>query len=332
LKLNGTSDGVKNAQDAAAKTSNFWNFESATISNSQLDFAISKDGLWVTNPNPAVGYMFARVRSTVPSQLYFLPLVVGKYTQDVGAGAIAAQVPVTSFTRGLGPFTVVAPDPKKPEFGLEVGKQYDIQWPHYNGGSAKCSPLNPDACFNRLPCTDEPFSSRVAVVQDWGPSINGYWGGNAASTIYQEVLDLIQLQTVTIDQTIFLTAGDKAAEAKALDDRVNSDRDPLDNSVLDYLKNPHNGLRLMPLPVVEPTPPPPGTSGPGATYVRGYGVFLLLSNGTPSNYYEASTGNEPYCAVYAGCYVKGSTDPGACDPKKVSDDGEPGAYRVTLVR
>ncbi len=328
LKLNGTTDGISHAQEAAAKTSNAWNLDSTKVSNSQLDFATNISGPWDPNPNPAAGYRFARVRSTVPSQLYFLPIVVGQSTQDVAAGAVAAQTQVTSFKRGLGPFTVVAPDPLASDFGLVVGNQYDIQWPQYNGSRAGCSALTPEKCFNSLPCNDDPPSSRAAVVQYWGANINGYWGGNAASTIYQEVLDLIQLQVVEKGDQIFLTAGDKQSEAKALDLRVNSDLDLMDNSVKAYLDNlSHNGMRLIPLPVVQPTAE--------GTIVQGYGAFLLISNansGTLSNYYQAGTGNEPFCAIYAGCYVQGSTDPGACPLGSVSGGGESGAYKVSLVR
>jgi len=331
LKLNGTSNGIGNAQKAAANTTNPWNLDSAKISNSQVDFATNLNGPWDPNPTPALGYTFARVQSTVPAQLYFLPLVVGQTTQNVGAGAVAAQTSVTGWKRGLGPFTVVAPDPNAPPnpnvppFGLKVGDQYDIQWPNYNGTRNGCSSLTPDNCFVRPPCTDDPQSSRAAVTQNWGASTSGYWGGNAASTIYAEVLDLIQLQAVTVGQQIFMSSGDKNTESKALDDRVNEDGDPLNNSVTAYVANPnHNGLRLIPLPVVQPTA--------NGTFVLGYGAFLLISSGSPSNYYEAGTGNDPFCAIYAGCFVQGSTDPGACDPSKIGLNGESGAYKVTLVR
>src|SRR5712692_6100431 len=47
LKLNGTSEGISHAQDAAAKTSNPWNLDSAKVSSSELDFATNIDGPWV---------------------------------------------------------------------------------------------------------------------------------------------------------------------------------------------------------------------------------------------------------------------------------------------
>ena len=57
----------------------------------------------------------------------------------------------------------------------------------------------------------------------------------------------------------------------------------------------------------------------------GYGVFLLQSDGQPSNYYKSNaTGNEPYCALYAGTYNIGGTGPGA--------GGTTGATRVKLVQ
>src|SRR5262249_10521881 len=158
--LNGTSAGISNAQKAAANTSNAWNLDSTKISNSQLDFAPSLDGPWDPNPNPAVGITFARVKSTVPAQLYFLPFVVGQTNHDVVAGAIGVQTQVKRWSRGLGLFTVVAPNPAASDFGLVIGNQYDIQWPQYNGAAAGCTLATPDGCFNKPPCTNEPLSSR----------------------------------------------------------------------------------------------------------------------------------------------------------------------------
>ena len=60
-------------------------------------------------------------------------------------------------------------------------------------------------------------------------------------------------------------------------------------------------------------------------YVLGYGNFLLISNThSPSNYYAAGNGNDPFCAVYAGPYTQGGTDPGG--------NGVAGYYNVKLVQ
>ena len=116
-----------------------------------------------------------------------------------------------------------------------------------------------------------------------------------------------------------LTNGTKQSEAKILDQRVSEDVDTTDNTVSAYLAAAHNGQRLLAVPIVDPT-------DPNTTTVIGYGVFLLLANGPgASDYYKSNTnGNSPYCAIYAGTYVVGSTSPGT--------GGTTGGSRVKLVQ
>src|SRR5258708_13170985 len=91
------------------------------------------------------------------------------------------------------------------------------------------------------------------VTQNWGASVNGYWGANANSTIDQEVLDAVQLQPVAPGNDIVMSSGNKNAEAVALDTRVNEDGDVTDNAPDSYKANVyHNGRRLLPLPIVTP--------------------------------------------------------------------------------
>jgi hypothetical protein len=101
---------------------------------------------------------------------------------------------------------------------------------------------------------------------------------------------------------------------------VNQDNDLTDNDPTSYLANTnHNGRRLIGLPIL--TPVVVGGSADG--YVLGYGSFLLISNGNPSNYYTAGTGNDPFCAVYAGPYCQGCTGTGG---------GGAGYYKIKLVQ
>ena len=322
LALNGASSGITAAQNAVANTKNAWNLDSAYITNYQVAFATGVGGPWDGNPNPAAGYTYARVQATVPLQLYFLSVIAGQYTQNVSSVGIAAQIAQTSFSRGLAPYTVVGSDPSSPAFGLAVGDQYDIQWPQYNGTRAGCGPGNPDKCFVSPPCSGDPKAARSAVTQYWGASINGYWGSNSNSVINQEVLDVIQLQSVSVGDSITLSTGDKNSEAKALDLRVNEDQDILDNTVDSYINSSnHNGRRLVALPVVNPT-----SSG---TFVLGYGGFLLLSNSTakspgPSTLYASGNGNDPFCAIYIGPYTQGSIGPGGST--------QTGYFKVMLVQ
>jgi hypothetical protein len=246
----------------------------------------------------------------------FIPIVVSQSILNVNSAAIAGQIAQTAVPRGLGPFTAVSTDTTSANFGFVVGSQYDIQWPAFNGTRAGCSPSTPDGCFVRSACSGDSLNSKSAVTQYWGSSNNGYWGSNSTSTISQEVLDLIQLQPLSINQMITLSSGNKNAEASALDTRVNQDGDVNDNTPSAYLANDyHNGRRLIGLPVVNPTA--------AGTYVIGYGAFLLISNANPSNYYTSGTGNDGFCAIYAGPYTQGGTSVGG---------GGTGYYQVKLVQ
>lgn len=316
MRLDGTSPGITASVAAAAATANAWNLDSTPITAFTATFASSPTGPWTSNPISASNYVYARLQTTVVVPMYFAPVIVaGGLSRDVTSYAIAAQIPQTSFKRGLAPYTAVSPDPTAPNFGLTPGAEYDIQWPQFNGTRSGCGPGNPDRCFNSSPCSGEPKASKVAVSTYWASSFNGYWGDNSNSVIMQEVLDLIQLRPVTIGQLLPLSNGNKAAEANALDTRVNQDGDALSTTSAAYISNAfHNGRRLIALPVVNPT-----STG---TYVVGYGSFLLQTNGSPSNYYQSGTGNDPFCAVYVGPYVQGGTGPGA---------GSAGAYQVKLI-
>jgi Flp pilus assembly protein TadG len=322
VKLDGASTGITKAKAAVTSSTNAWNMASATVASPTVDFATNAGGPWLTTPSPASGYIYARVQASVSLPLYFAPVVLGlvqqsaRYTQTVNTAAIAGQIPVTSFHKGLAPYTAITTTPLAPGFGFVVGNQYDIQWPAINAGG-----------FVKPPCADEPVASQNAVLANWNSDKNGYWGDSANSVIYQEVLDNIQLTPIDIGTNIYpiLTSGNKNAQATALDIRVRQDGDSTDNVLSTYLADPlHNGRRFIALPVVDPTVPYSAPGG-GVTGVIGYASFFLLSDGTTnSNFYKTGTGNDPFCAIYAGPYVQGSTDPGASNGS--------GAYRVALVQ
>jgi hypothetical protein len=323
LSLDGTTTGIANAQTAVANSTNTWNLGNTKISttNPTVEFATSATGPWLAGPNPATGYNYVRVTATVSQNLYLLPVILpSKTAQDVVSRAVAGQIPITGFTRGLAPFSAVSTSNTPPNFGLTIGNSYDIQWPQFNDTRAGCGPGNPDKCFNQNPCPGDSKASEVAVVNNWASSNSGYWGSTSNSSIEQEVLDLIQLEAVSVGTNIMpvLTNGTKASEAGYLDERASQDIESSDNDVSAYLSHPHNGRRLIAVPVVDPI-------SPTNTTVIGYAQFLLFTNGSTSNYYTRNTnGNDPFCALYAGTYNIGSMGGGA--------GGSTGATRVKLVQ
>jgi Flp pilus assembly protein TadG len=321
LALDGTMTGITKAQSAVTNSSNTWNLDTTNVSNPTLTFATAIAGPWAASPNPATGYTYARVTATVPLKLYFLPIVVTQTTQNVASSATAAQIAVTSFPRGLSPYTAVSTNTTGPNFGLVVGNSYDIQWPQYNATKNGCGPSTPDKCFVSPPCTGDSAASKTAVVSNWGANTSGYWGSNSNSLIEQEILDVIQVQALDVGTNIkpVLSNGTKASEAGYLDERASRDTNTTDNTISAYLASTHNGRRLLPTPIVDPL-------DPTHTNVVGYGQFLLLANGPGmTNYYTKTTnGNDPFCAIYAGSYNIGGTGPGA--------GGSTGASVVKLVQ
>jgi hypothetical protein len=321
MMLDGTSAGLGRAQSAVAASTNKWNFGTTSVNGASVTFATSAEGPWVAGPNPATGYTYARVTASAPVPLYFLPLVTGHSTATVTATAAAAQAPITSLSRGLAPYTAVSTNTTGPNFGLVVGKSYNIHWPTYNGNRSGCGEGNPDKCFNSPPCSGDLPASLWAVASNWGPQYHGYWGSNSASDIAAEVMNTIQLAPVAIGDNLdaLLTPGNKQSEAGYLDQRASQDTNTSDDTPGDYLASAnHNGRRLLPMAIVNPV-------DPTHTNVIGFGQFLLQADGSPSNFYKKDTnGNSPYCALYVGPYNIGSSEPGA--------GGSTGASVVRLIQ
>jgi len=319
MLLDGTSAGISRAESAVTASTNKWNFGTTGMSNPSVSFATAAAGPWVANPNPATGYTYAQVTATGPVKLYFLPLVTGLSTSNVTSAAVAGQVPTGPLSRGVAPYTAVSTNTTGPTFGLVAGNSYDLHWPTFNGNRAGCH-SNPSKCFNSPPCSGDPNASLSAVVADWGSQYHGYWGSNSNNVIASEVMDVTQMAPVGVGTNLdpLLTAGNKQSEAGVLDQRASQDTDIVDNTVSSYLANSlHNGRRLLPVAIVDPV-------DPTHTNVVGFGVFLLLANGAPSDYYKKNgNGNSPYCALYAGPYNVGSPNPGT--------GGSTGASSVRLV-
>jgi Flp pilus assembly protein TadG len=333
LALDGTTGGIANAKTAVTNSTNTWNLDTTKVSSPTVTFATALAGPWDTNPNPATGYIYARVSATVPLSMYFLPVIVNQNSQNVTSSATAGQIAITSFPQGLSPYTAVSTVNTPPNFGLVVGQSYDIQWPAVSNG-ANCDPLNVakiDNCFIKPPCHDDTFASKQAVLNNWASANSGYWGASSNSTIEQEIVDLNNQTTpVAVGDNIMpvLTNGDKQSQAGYLDERVNQDVNLTDNvpgvpngsnvyPAGTYFGDLHNGRRLLPVPIVNPT-------DPTHTTVLGFGQFLLQSNGKSDYYKKATNGNDPYCAVYAGSWDIGSISSGA--------GGSTGATRVKLVQ
>jgi Flp pilus assembly protein TadG len=333
-ELDGTTTGITAAQAAVSGSGNSWNMNTQSVNTAVVSFATSSAGPWLTNPNPATGYIYARVQLSTTPRLYFAPSIFLRYTanalpssrylQTVASRATAGQIAITTFTQGASPYTAVSTNPVGPNFGLTVGASYTIQWPPQNGGPG-CGENNPDKCYVKNPCAGDSNAAKWAVYSNWGSQTNGYWGFSSNSEIRQSVLDGLQTQPISVGDNIasgglgLLSNGNKAAQADYLDERAQQDGYNGTNNVASYLTNVNrNGRRLMLVPIVNPVNATTST-------VLGWGLVLLYSNGNSTNYYDhEANGNDPFCGMYAGPYTVGSEDPGGA----VNGTG---AYRVKLV-
>ena len=356
LQMDGTTAGITRANNAASNLSAAWNFSSTTLTSPTVEFSSAASGAtWYATASVtsvlAPNMLYARVTKTVAPNIYFVPLVTTNpvYTQNVQSQAIAGQVDFAANTviqLGLGPFmgvaacngTVAVCEASGPDFGLTVGEEYDIQWPQYNSTRKNCGNGigNLDNCFVSPPCAGDlalhggSSNPEQEVVQFWGSQTNGYWGASGTSVINEYILDARQLAALDIgtDMTPYFSNGDKQGSARIMDDRVNQDMANYDPSTATtsaqkltaYLAATHNGRRIMPLPMVYPN-----STG---SQVVGYAAYLLetdqTSAGGSSNYYQSSNGNQPYCAIYVGPWVMGSTNGGVGNSS--------GGSRVRLVQ
>jgi len=317
LKLDGTSEGITAAKSAVAASPNRWNLETSKFSSYSVEFASSLAGPWSASPLSAFNLTHVRVKTSADLPMLFLPVLNHVTKTGVASTAVAAQVGQTKFSRGMAPYTAVSPDPSAPNYGLTIGNQYTIQWPAFNGSRSGCSATRPDRCFLKDPCSGDTIAAQTKVFSYWGSSINGYWGSNSSDVIRDLTLNLRQMMPVEIGEYLVMTDGNKAAQAKALDDRVNQDGERTVNTVDGYILDPdRNGRRILGIPIVDPQA--------GGTKVVGFGAFLLISDGSTSDYYEDAKGNEAFCAIYAGPYMLGSLTKSASPTA--------GAFRVSLVQ
>jgi len=94
LELNGENSVISAAQTVVAASQNTWNLNTVTPTGAVVDFATTATGPWDPSPNPATGYIYTRVRLTVSEQLYFVPIIVNAYAQNVASQAIAGQISI----------------------------------------------------------------------------------------------------------------------------------------------------------------------------------------------------------------------------------------------
>ncbi len=309
LQLDGTTTGITDARHAAETNTNRWNFGLSAFPAPTVDFAQAEAGPWVSAPNPASGFRFARVQVHADAKLFFLPVVVSRNTTTIKARSVAAQVPRTRFREALFPFSPFAHNGTGPNFGLTPGVMYTLRWPTnptlgsgHNGNNSNI-------------CAGDRVQSVVDLANAQGGSERGFIEDNSASMIRATIVDDYQSVIRSVGDLVSMTGGAKQTELDALLTRINQDTDSTSNTFADYIRNGHyNGRRIVACPINDGGTPP-GTNN----RIVGIGAFFLKRTGDYGN-----GGNQAWCAEYIGPWVQGSTKQGA-------GDGQHGSFVVRLV-
>jgi len=321
--LDGTPTGLTNADNAVATNPNKWNFGTSAFSGTITEYSADGATNWQTSDKvtaaQALNIRYVRVTPVVSNvALFFLPVTGTSTTATVKAQAVGGQVLLgcttcTSSTSSstppggagsssgppvLFPYSPIAnvnatsssglPTSGDP-FGFTPGTQYDLKWPT----SATVGTLG----NNKVPCAGD--NNAAMVNRESGASSHlGEIVLNSASAISNDILTLDDAVgvSVSIDQSVNPTTGDKNKEVKALNDRAAQDTD---NSSLTYANYSGNGRRLITVIVNNGF-----ADSTGAAYSSdkqaiglGYAQFLLLPTGS---YTQSGGANNPWCAIYVG--------------------------------
>jgi Flp pilus assembly protein TadG len=300
LELDGTSQGLANAQAAAATgpvgaTANKWDFSTKTVSNVQPTFAQTLAGPYQASPGSASGYRFVQVTASAQVQLYFLPILPGVTSPTVTATAIAGQGAESSVGEGAAPFSPDAHTPADPDFGFTIGEQYTLKWAPSGQRDKPGGRCPGDATFD----------------PGGGSSDRGYIDvgqGNGNSALHDAIVnnDYNLAEPLTVGSSLDMVPGNKHV-GPAVDERFNQDTDTVAATYRTYTGN---GRRVLVVAVNN-------AGDPGQ--VVGFAAFFL-----PPNNPCVGENKLPCCAEYLGPAVLSGKHKGAATAA--------GLYKVKLFR
>jgi Flp pilus assembly protein TadG len=328
-QLDGTTNGLTRARTAAQGVTNRWNLGTQLVTNPTVEFSLPNGagGLnftWAAAPSPATSYSVVRVHATVPVQLFFLSALAGRNQSFVGAQAIGAQTPVTSFKQGLFPFSPFGhmfeigtgvpcgPNPqpgcRDQISGLVIGNEYTLRWasnPNPNGGGGG----NMCAGDRTSPVVAQQM---IDIANSAGSSERGFIENTAASVSRETVINDYQSVTRSVGDLVTMTGGAMQTIYDALQERIFQDTNQSATNAQQYFSGPHNNRRVVACIIND------GQVVNGSQFrAVEIGSFLLLPGST-----YGSGGNQGWCAVYLGPFCQGC---------KSNAAGSSGAYVVRLL-
>jgi Flp pilus assembly protein TadG len=322
-QLDGTTAGTNRAQTAAQNVTNRWNLGTQLVTNVVVDFSRpdptgGSSFTWAAAPSPATLYSVARVRASVPVTLFFISALARRNQSNVGAVAIGAQTPVTTFKQGLFPFSpfghlfeigtgaacVGAPTIgcRNQTSGLLVGNEYTLRWPS-----------NPTLGNGNM-CSGDRASGQtiIDIANSAGASERGFIENTAASISRQTVVNDYQSVTRSVGDFVTMTGGAMQTITDALQERIFQDTNQNATTAAAYFAGPHNNRRVVACLINDGN-----VVNTNQFRAIEIGAFLLLPGST-----YGSGGNQGWCALYLGPYCQGCLGSAA---------GSSGAYVVRLL-
>jgi Flp pilus assembly protein TadG len=348
-KLNGKTDGIASARSAALATPKSWNLGSRAIDTSRVtvDFAQSLSGPWVTSPNPAADYIYARVSTNVDLPMMLMPVLTGRFQSTIAARAIAQQAPKAGTTNNIFPFAPfwivptgnvvpsgssnsTPPDPYNmtpartglnAPYDLQQGGVYTLRgpsaWKNVSSDMCSADASVPQYKYRKASGVPERgFIWETNSMSDIKDAIQGNAVPSSGSSI--SVGDSVETGC-----SFCMVPGTRQVATKAIQDRVESDTNHTATSYMSYARGSGgtgNSRRVVVVPVV---------TGICGTYDNGnynagcptnpatgsaFGANRVIGFAsffllTASNY--DSNAGYPICAEYIGPWVSNSTSSGA---------------------
>ena len=321
LQLDGSAQGVTNADAAVANNINKWNFATTSFSGTVVEYSANGLSDWKTSANvdsnSKKNMRYVRVTPTVSTlPLFFLPYIGTGHNATVKAQAIGGQVLKNSWsagTNGIFPFSPIAhaygntaaevlSADSTGNMGFKVGYQYTLRWPSNPNTSNYNNVCDGDSWDDPTAHTPHKDPEWVAKANAASNSQRGYIQFQAASSITTAIeddhMDYSYGINLQLNVSVDPTNGAKAAEALAIGVRDSQDGDTTSTTYADYIANPlHNGRRLVSVIIQNGFEDAAGNLLPANQQAIGVGFaqFLLL----PASEYDQA-GNKPWCAVYVG--------------------------------
>jgi Flp pilus assembly protein TadG len=300
LQLNGTADGLKAADTAAANgpvgpagSYNGWHFDSTKVAAPATTYSTTYNGSYYSSGSGSVDptSRFVQVLASADVPLYFLPILpsVGN-TLTVKAVATAGQSVKNNIgsggANGVAPFSPDAHSAADANFGYTKGSLYTLRMTPPGHGGATCPG---DAGW-----TDpNPPQDRGYINLGQGNSNPGIGDVLDNNTTYG--------LNVTAGIDIPWVPGQKHV-GPFVQTRFNQDTDTTFETYAQYMSGGKgNGRRILIVPVNDPVQ----SSIDGAAYIAGFAAFFL------QNDFASLYGNtDPLCGEYLGPATLNSLQPG----------------------